>query len=139
MDAYANLIKYNIKPSVQRIAIMNYLLKNRTHPSADEIYTNLCESIPTLSKTTVYNTLKLMAEQGAAQMLTIDENKACFDGETTPHTHFLCRKCSKIFDLPLTKSSKEQVEKIPGGHLIDEVHYYYRGTCEKCLTNINIV
>ena len=38
MNAYDKLITYNIKPSVQRIAIMDYLLKHRTHPSADVVY-----------------------------------------------------------------------------------------------------
>lgn len=73
MKSYDYLISYNIKPSVQRIAIMDYLLAHKTHPSIDEIYLALCKDIPTLSKTTVYNTLKLFVEHGAALMLTIDE------------------------------------------------------------------
>ena len=66
MDVVKRLQNHNIKPSVQRIAIMNYLIEHRTHPTVDEIYTALSPSIPTLSKTTVYNTLKLLSEQGAA-------------------------------------------------------------------------
>lgn len=73
MTAYEYLLDHQIKPSVQRIAIMDYLLKHKTHPCIDEIYTALCKEIPTLSKTTVYNTLKLFVEHGAAKMLTIDE------------------------------------------------------------------
>ena len=81
MNAYEYLLSYHIKPSVQRIAIMDYLLKHHTHPRIDEIYMALCPDIPTLSKTTVYNTLKLFVEHGAARMLTIDERNACFDGD----------------------------------------------------------
>lgn len=73
MKTYDYLLSYNIKPSVQRIAIMDYLLAHKTHPCIDEIYMALCDDIPTLSKTTVYNTLKLFVEHGAALMLTIDE------------------------------------------------------------------
>lgn len=73
MKPYERLLDHNIKPSVQRIAIMQYLMEYPVHPSADDIYTALSPSMPTLSKTTVYNTLKLFSEQGAAQMLTIDE------------------------------------------------------------------
>ena len=61
MDVVKRLQNHNIKPSVQRIAIMNYLIEHRTHPTVDEIYTALSPSIPTLSKTTVYNTLKLLS------------------------------------------------------------------------------
>ena len=78
MKSYDRLLKYSIKPSMQRIAIMEYLMEHRTHPSADEIYTALSPSMPTLSKTTVYNTLKLFSEQGAALMLTIDERNSNF-------------------------------------------------------------
>ena len=60
--AINTLVKYGIHPSVQRIAIMDYLIKHRTHPTVDEVYTALSDEIPTLSKTTVYNTLKLFAE-----------------------------------------------------------------------------
>ena len=79
MKSYDRLLKYSIKPSMQRIAIMEYLMEHRTHPSADEIYTALSPSMPTLSKTTVYNTLKLFSEQGAALMLTIDDRNANFE------------------------------------------------------------
>jgi Fur family ferric uptake transcriptional regulator/Fur family peroxide stress response transcriptional regulator len=133
MDAYKKLITYNIKPSVQRIAIMNYLLTHSTHPSADEVYTKLGKSMPTLSKTTVYNTLELLSEHGAALMLTIDESKVFFDGDTSPHAHFLCKKCGKIYDLPIVPSIQEVMVMNSEGHVIDEVHLYYKGTCKKCL------
>ena len=52
-EALDTLQNYGIHPSVQRIAIMDYLLKNHTHPTVDEVYVALCKVIPTLSKTTV--------------------------------------------------------------------------------------
>ena len=51
MNVYEYLLSYNIKPSVQRLAIMDYLLNHKTHPSIDEIYMALVKDIPTLSKT----------------------------------------------------------------------------------------
>jgi len=133
MDAYNKLISCDIKPSVQRIAIMNYLLTHRTHPSADVVYSDLNASMPTLSKTTVYNTLKIMALHGAALMLTIDETNVCFDGDTSPHSHFLCKKCSKIYDLPMISSVKEVMQMESDGYMITEIHYYYKGICKNCL------
>ena len=44
MDVVKRLQNHNIKPSVQRIAIMNYLIEHRTHPTVDEIYTALSPS-----------------------------------------------------------------------------------------------
>ena len=96
MKPYERLLEHNIKPSMQRIAIMEYLMNHPIHPSADDIYTALSPSMPTLSKTTVYNTLKLFSEQGAALMLTIDEKNTNFDADTSVHSHFLCRRCGHI-------------------------------------------
>lgn len=133
MDSYNRLIEHNIKPSMQRIAIMTYLMNHRTHPSVDDVYTALSPSMPTLSKTTVYNTLRLFAEQGAAQMLTIDERNINFDADTSLHAHFLCKECQKIYDLNIPSIGKEVESFHLEGHEVNEMHYYYKGICKKCL------
>jgi Fe2+ or Zn2+ uptake regulation protein len=133
MKTYDYLLSFNVKPSVQRLAIMDYLLTHRTHPSIDEIYMALCDDIPTLSKTTVYNTLKLFVEHGAAQMLTIDEKNACYDADTSLHAHFLCKKCNKIFDLPAPAEDAMVGRMKNDGYQVEELHYYYKGVCPKCM------
>ena len=95
------LSSFGVKPSMQRIAIMEYLMTHRTHPTVDEIYTALSPSMPTLSKTTVYNTLRLLAEHGAVLELDMDSRNTRFDGDVTPHAHFYCKSCGRIEDLPL--------------------------------------
>lgn len=133
MESYDRLLAHNIKPSMQRIAIMTYLMENRTHPSAEDVYAALSPSMPTLSKTTVYNTLRLFAEQGAAQMLTIDDRNVNFDADTSLHAHFLCKQCQRIYDLDVASAGK-QVEGLDmEGHKVDEMHYYYKGICKNCL------
>ena len=131
MDAIKKLEARHIRPSVQRIAIMKYLMEHRTHPTVEEIYTALSPYIPTLSKTTVYNTLKLLNEHGAIQTLTIDEHYTCYDADTSPHGHFLCKRCGKIYDV---EGKVEQVERceIVEGHFVQEIHYYYKGICKTC-------
>ncbi|NDV58598.1 Fur family transcriptional regulator [Bacteroides sp. 519] len=133
MNAFDRLLEFKIKPSVQRMAIMDYLLKNCNHPTVEDIYKALSPFIPTLSKTTVYNTLKLFAEQGAVTILTIDDKNACFDIKMTPHAHFLCKKCGSISDLPHEMSSKDMNTLKEMGHNVTEIHYYYKGICKKCL------
>lgn len=132
MNMYDYLLSYNIKPSVQRLAIMEYLYTHRTHPSIDEIYAALCKKIPTLSKTTVYNTLKLFVENGAASMLTIDEKNACFDADTSLHAHFLCRDCGKIYDFPAIDLSANIKEIQEQGFVVDDAQIFYKGICADC-------
>lgn len=122
----------NIRPSVQRLAVMEFLMNHRTHPTVDEIYNGLYDSIPTLSKTTVYNTLKLFVDMGVAQMLTINEHKTCFDADVTPHAHFLCKRCQKVYDMEFIPF-KEDVPSTIDGHKIMEVYEQFKGVCKSCL------
>lgn len=131
-EVIERLTAHGIKPSVQRMAIMEYLMTHRVHPTVEDVYNGLCRDIPTLSKTTVYNTLRMFAEQGAATMITIDDHRVCYDGEMQPHVHFFCRQCGKIYDL-----HREQAPLMPPhfeaeGHQVNEVQLYYKGVCAKC-------
>ena len=120
---------YGIRPSVQRIAIMRYLLKNLTHPTVEEVYESLRKHIPTLSKTTVYNTLKLFVENGACIYVGIDEKNARFDGVVQPHAHFRCKECGCIIDLPM--NTNQFLPKNFDGD-VEETYFYLKGHCEKC-------
>ena len=130
-----HLKKHGIKPSVQRIAIMEYLLTHKTHPTADEIYSALYKSIPTLSKTTVYNTLKLFVENKAALGLNIKEKNLRFDGDTSLHAHFRCLECGGIYDfLPHQVKKLNEIEQSDvDGFKIIETQVYYKGCCKACL------
>ena len=103
INARDYLEKCGIKPSLQRIAIVEYLMENRIHPTADDIYHALCIQVPTLSKTTVYNTMRLFAEQGAVLPLVIDDKNVRFDIDTSCHAHFQCCACNRVFDIPVEK------------------------------------
>lgn len=123
---------HGIKPSLQRMAVMTYLIEHRTHPTADEIYTALHPSIPTLSKTTVYNTLKLLTEKGAALQLTIDERNCCFDADTSPHAHFLCTRCGRVYDMKLNQAELIKCACVPDNFQTEEAQLYLRGCCPRC-------
>lgn len=92
------LIKAGIKPSYQRIKVYEYLFNNNIHPTVDNIYKNLSPEIPTLSKTTVYNTLKLFEDENLIRSVTVDENEIRYDARKEIHGHFKCESCGEIFD-----------------------------------------
>lgn len=130
-EAKDRLRKAGIKPSIQRMAIMEYLIKHPTHPTADIIFNDLYPSMPTLSKTTVYNTLKLLSEQGAILSINIDEKNIRYDGDISNHAHFKCKRCGCVYDLSIEGLDEIHVENV-GDLLITECHLYYKGYCEKC-------
>ena len=91
--AYDRLTENGVRPSVQRLTIMEFLLKNHIHPTVEEVYQGVVKAVPTLSRTTVYNTLRMFADMHIAQMITIDDHRVCYDGDLHPHVHFFCREC----------------------------------------------
>jgi len=130
-DIKALMISKGIKPSHQRIKIYEYLITHPIHPTADTIYKSISKEISTLSKTTVYNNLSIFLEKGLISSITIDENEVRYDYNTTPHAHFKCIKCGKIYDIPL--KTKLFAKKTIGGHKIMEQHIYFKGICKNCL------
>lgn len=124
------LRKAGLRPSPQRAAIAGYIDASRSHPSAEEIYRDLVPDYPTLSLTTVYNTLYALERAGLAKILDIESKNVRFDTAATPnHGHILCRKCGRIFDIPLP----ENIEKyMPAGFSIDSVNLYFKGLCPEC-------
>ncbi|MDR9756215.1 MAG: Fur family transcriptional regulator [Thermoanaerobacterales bacterium] len=77
------LKKKNISLSYQRLKVLEYLTQNRCHPTVEQIFTELQKEIPTLSKTTVYNTLRILAEAGLVKVITIDERESRYDSLDT--------------------------------------------------------
>ncbi len=125
-------MKFGIRPSVQRVAVMKYLLTHRTHPTVDEIYSALAPEIPTLSRTTVYNTLHLLHEHGAILVLVMDGITAHFDGFTHPHAHFLCTRCGKVFDVELDSTEFVERNTPRNAAVITDTQLYYKGICADC-------
>lgn len=129
---YQYLTDHGVKPSMQRMAVMDYLLQHHTHPTIDEIYTSLLPEMPTLSRTTIYNTLHLLAAHKAVTQLTIDERRVCYDADVQPHAHFLCTRCGHVFDLPLKRPRLEGAAQVPDGFQTEQCDLYYRGCCKEC-------
>jgi len=129
-----NLLKiHGIRPSLHRMRIYEYLLHNRIHPNVDSIYQELIKEIPTLSKTTLYNTLDLFVEKGLVLLITIAENEKRYDADTSLHGHFICKNCRHIFDVRIG-SVKEVLADLEGFD-VHEKQIYFKGLCPGCLAH----
>ena len=124
------LKEIGIKPSYQRMKIYEFLLQNRIHPTVDTIYRALNKEIPTLSKTTVYNTLNLFIEKKIVNILVIEENETRYDAYLELHGHFKCEKCGNIYDIEMNSDTLD----LAGleGFEIKEKHIYFKGICKHC-------
>jgi len=119
-----------IKPSYQRLLILEYIMKNKNHPSAETIFKNISRSVPTLSRTTVYNNLNIFVQKGILSSIKTNKSETRYDIIEIPHAHFHCHQCNQIIDvdLKIPLYHKNSIQ----GHKIEEVQVQFRGTCRNC-------
>jgi Fe2+ or Zn2+ uptake regulation protein len=120
----------NIKPSLPRVKIFEYLIQYKSHPTVDEIYIALVDELVTLSKTTVYNTLNLFLKNNIINQILIEENETRYDADMEIHGHFKCNKCGKVydFDYDLSKIEFDALNEFT----FTEYHTYIKGICKNC-------
>lgn len=131
-ERYACMLRERgIKATTQRIMILGYLDGNEEHPTVERIHSDLRHDAPTLSKTTVYNTLQLLHGAGLVDVLTISGTEGRYELAHGMHHHLLCKACGTVYDIDV--SCPYLGGMLDGEHKIDEVHGYFKGTCRHCL------
>jgi Fe2+ or Zn2+ uptake regulation protein len=116
--------------SYQRLKVLEYLVQNRIHPTADKIYTDLQKVIPTLSKTTIYNTLKILVEADLVKLIKTEESEARYDIDVKTHGHFKCESCGEVFDFAINLEALQLADL--KNCRINEKNVYFRGFCPGC-------
>ncbi|HOD02862.1 MAG: Peroxide operon regulator [Firmicutes bacterium ADurb.Bin300] len=125
------LTRNNIKPSYQRVMIYSYLASNFIHPTAQQIYESLKGSILTLSKTTVYNTLRAFYKANLIREITIEENEIRYEFNMHDHGHFKCEQCGEIYDFKINNNYVNKDEL--SGFIITDKNVFFKGCCKNCL------
>jgi len=123
----------DLKPTFQRLTVLEYLQKHECqHPTAEMIYEALIGKIPTISITTIYNTLNAFLEKGILSAETITGTEIRYDFAPEPHHHFLCITCGRIYDVKVQCPLGHDINDEINGHIIIEIHGYFRGICRAC-------
>ena len=120
-----------IGPTIQRLAVLEFLEGVNTHPTADEVYEGVRKQCPTIARATVYNTLDALTQAGEILRLTIDPSASRYDADRSPHVHFRCRVCGALLDLPAPK--RRSLAGSVNGHKVETVRTYAYGVCAQCL------
>ncbi|MBE7027376.1 MAG: transcriptional repressor [Ruminococcaceae bacterium] len=132
MNAVEMLQKKGIRPSIIRIMVLEYLLSHRTHPTVEEVYEALLLKAPTISKTSIYNTLHLLAQNDIILEITIDPAKVRYDADTSLHGHFKCDDCLGVWDFAVGQVQTSLSKEFD----IKTKEIYFTGLCDKC-KNVN--
>lgn len=121
-----SLSRVGIPPTLQRLAIAEVLLPQPAHLRADEVLARVRQTLPEVSRATVYNTLKLFRDAGLVRELVVDAERIVFDSNTTPHHHLYDIDTGAILDLAADELQVSGAPRLPEGVRVEQVDVILR-------------
>lgn len=125
-DSIALLRRYGIRPTLQRLAVAEYILNAKIHPSAEQVLQNIRRRYPTISRASVYNALNLFTQKGLIRMQVLREGMVVFDANVRRHHHFIDEESGKIYDIPWEAIKVEGGDRLKGFE-VHELQVIIRG------------
>ena len=92
------LTERGLKPTQQRIAVLDALIKLNSHPTAEGLHNYLRKTNPSISLATVYNTLEVLTSNGLANLVILSRDCSRYDAVMENHFHLYCEKTKKVED-----------------------------------------
>jgi Fur family peroxide stress response transcriptional regulator len=123
-----------MRQSKKRDAMLSLLQSVTDHPSADRIYQQLKPRYPDLSLGTVYRNLGQLCGQGLVKRVGTVNGQERYDGQTSPHSHFICNRCGSVMDLPRLSPGEGCVDQlgVQYGFIVQDCEFVVRGLCRDC-------
>jgi Fur family iron response transcriptional regulator len=104
-----------LKPTEQRVRIAEILMHTPTHMTADQILATLRTGGERISKATVYNTLKVLAEHGLVRQINIDPERSVYDSTRAHHHHFHDVDTGQLLDIDPRDIEFSRFPQLPEG------------------------
>ena len=124
------------KITPQRRAIFETLIRDKSHPSAEEIYQRVLPVMPDISRTTVYNTLhELVAVGVLMEVEDLSEGGTRYDTSTSQHHHLFCLGCHTLVDIDRDFQGLGLPTNETAGYRIVRRQVTFYGYCPNCQEN----
>jgi Fur family iron response transcriptional regulator len=104
-----------LKPTEQRVRIAEILMHTPTHMTAEQILAAVRDSGDHISKATVYNTLKVLAENGFVRQIHLDPDRSVYDSTRAPHHHFHDLETGELRDIDPQDIAFSRFPALPDG------------------------
>jgi len=92
------LREHGLRATSQRIEILSAVQDGEGHPTAEEVWEQAREAQPTLSLSTVYDTLSRFVEIGLLEELHAGEGPTRYEFFDGPHVNVVCTGCGAVED-----------------------------------------
>ena len=115
-----------LKPTEQRIRIAEILMSAPTHMTADQILSTVRASGDPISKATVYNTLKALADHGLIRQIHLDPERSVYDSTRIAHHHFHDLETGELKDIDPKDIEFSRFPALPEGMEAESVEVVIR-------------
>ena len=117
------LNKSNLRPTKQRIAIMEFILqKNKVHVTASKLIKHLRNKNINISLATIYNNLNELADKGVLKKFYVNNDKMWFDTNLQDHYHFYDSERDELIDIDKNEIAISKHPEIPSGKIKDSIN-----------------
>jgi Fe2+ or Zn2+ uptake regulation protein len=113
----------------QRQEVYRVLMKERDHPTAEEVFIRAKSDMPDISMATVYNCLTALVDCGLVRQVSLERGAARFCPNMQEHCHFYCDGCDTVFDIDLPPST---AVALPKGFQARSYDIAIHGACPNC-------
>lgn len=132
---HQHLKRVGLKHTEQRDTILRTFLETREHLSTDELHRLVTRKDPKIGFTTVYRTLKLLAECGLASQVSFHDGIARYEHQYNrrSHHHMVCTECGSSVEFFSPEVGKLEQE-IGRKHHYETTRHTFQiyGVCEEC-------
>jgi len=124
------MIKRN---TIQRSIVLDTVRQLHSHATADEVYTEIHKTCPSISRATVYRNLQTLSELGEISRCEIPGSADRYDHVTEKHYHAKCTKCGKLFDVDMEYLEDLcSLVKNDEGFTFIGYDIIFKGICKSC-------
>lgn len=120
--------------TVQRRRIFEALCDRTDHPTPDQVYALVKDTLPGISRTTVYRVLDTLVRVGVLTKACTPSAAGRVDPRTHRHHHLVCQRCDRLFDVD--GDAVEHRVRPPDvrrqGFAIQGYSIYFTGLCAAC-------
>jgi|SRR3954453_10786362 Fur family transcriptional regulator, stress-responsive regulator len=85
--------------TLPRLLVHRHIRGAERHVTAEQVYAELADELPSLSPATVYGTLDLLDELGFVRRMNTPRGAIMYDSRVDDHHHVICRQCGRTQDL----------------------------------------
>jgi Fur family transcriptional regulator, peroxide stress response regulator len=125
---------HGLPVTVQRRRIFEALMGRTDHPTPDQVYAAVTETLPGVSRTTVYRVLDTLVRVGVVSRASSPGAASRVDPRTSRHHHLVCQRCERLFDVD--EEAVEHRIRPPDvrrrGFAILGYTIYFIGLCAEC-------